>query len=154
VAPFLGRPVGARELSALRELHDAVLAIVDALIDRGPPPIDALNRLAARSPAVQVLELDTDGALLAMVRPGRASAAATLAHRAIPELAELDPLRLRRCGRPECRLVFYDRTRSGTQRWHAELPCGLRERQRRHRVANINRAARRATTTDKTKRGQ
>jgi hypothetical protein len=36
--------------------------------------------------------------------------------------------------RPECTLAFYDATRSATQRWHAERPCGLRERQRRHRA--------------------
>ena len=28
----------------------------------------------------------------------------------------------------------YDTTRSATQRWHAERPCGLRERQRRYRT--------------------
>jgi predicted RNA-binding Zn ribbon-like protein len=55
----------------------------------------------------------------------------------IDELSEVEPTRLRRCARPECSLVFYDVTRSATQRWHDERPCGLRERQRRHRdVAN------------------
>jgi predicted RNA-binding Zn ribbon-like protein len=51
------------------------------------------------------------------------------------QLHKQEPSRLRRCARPECRLVFYDdATRSATQRWHAERPCGLRERQRRHRA--------------------
>jgi predicted RNA-binding Zn ribbon-like protein len=51
------------------------------------------------------------------------------------ELAEIDPTRLRRCQRRECDLLFYDTTRSATRRWHAESPCGIRERQRRHRRA-------------------
>jgi predicted RNA-binding Zn ribbon-like protein len=58
-----------------------------------------------------------------------------LARVLVEELQALDPPRLRRCARPECALVFYDTTRSGTRRWHAESPCGWRERQRRHRTA-------------------
>ncbi|HYB26212.1 MAG TPA: CGNR zinc finger domain-containing protein [Solirubrobacteraceae bacterium] len=38
------------------------------------------------------------------------------------------------CERPECRLLFYGTTRSATQRWHAESPCGVRERQWRYRT--------------------
>ena len=69
-----------------------------------------------------------------MLRPGRPSAVAALLVAVIRELGELEPSRLRRCARPECGLVYYDATRSATQRWHAERPCGLRERQRRHRA--------------------
>jgi predicted RNA-binding Zn ribbon-like protein len=134
LAPFLGRPVGPRELPALRELQRAVLALVDTLIDGRPAQTESLNRLAGRHTAVRALERRADGTLHATLRYPRPSAAAILTDRAIGELAELDPRRLRRCGRPECALVFYDRTRSGTQRWHSERPCGLRERQRRHRA--------------------
>jgi predicted RNA-binding Zn ribbon-like protein len=133
--PFLGAAVDARELAAVRALQRAVLAIVDALIDGSRPPLEALNALAAREPAIYALERRPDGKLQARLRPKRASAAATLLVAAIRELSELEPSRLRRCARPECTLVFYDVTRSATQRWHAERPCGLRERQRRHRGA-------------------
>ena len=119
----------------MRALQRAVLAIVDALIDGSRPPLEALNALAAREPAIHALERRPGGKLHARLRPKRASAAATLLFVAIRELSELDPSRLRRCARPECMLVFYDVTRSATQRWHAERPCGLRERQRRHRGA-------------------
>ncbi len=61
------------------------------------------------------------------------SGASELANRLIEELATLDSTRLRECERPECTLVFYDTTRPGTQRWHAEDPCGWYERQRRRR---------------------
>jgi len=56
-----------------------------------------------------------------------------LARHIIDELDALEPDRLRRCARPECDLLFYDTTRSCTRRWHAEDPCGWRERQRVHR---------------------
>jgi predicted RNA-binding Zn ribbon-like protein len=133
LAPFLDDPVNPRELAALREVQRAVLAIVDALIDAVPPPLEALNALAAREPAIQALERHGDS-LRATVRPKRATTAATLLAAVIGELSELEPSRLRRCARPECGLVFYDTSRSATQRWHAERPCGLRERQRRHRA--------------------
>jgi predicted RNA-binding Zn ribbon-like protein len=133
LAPFLGRSVTARELPGLRELQRAVGAIVDAVIDGSPPPVEALNSLAAREPVVCALECGPGEQLTMMLRPARASAVATLALAAIRQLNELDRSRLRRCARPGCRLVFYDTTRSATQRWHAERPCGLRERQRRLR---------------------
>jgi predicted RNA-binding Zn ribbon-like protein len=57
-----------------------------------------------------------------------------LARRLIEELASLDPTRLRRCAREQCGLLFYDGTRSRTQRWHAEDPCGWRERQHSRRA--------------------
>ena len=134
VRPFLDAPVQAHELAAVRALQQAVVAIVDALIDGSQPPLEALDALAAREPAIYGLERQLDGGLCATLRPKRASAVATLLVTAVGELSELEPSRLRRCARPECGLVFYDVTRSATQRWHAERPCGLRERQRRHRA--------------------
>jgi predicted RNA-binding Zn ribbon-like protein len=132
--PFLGRSVNANELAGLRTLQQVVLAIVHAVIDGSRPPLEALNALAAREPVLYALERQPNGRLHAKLQPKRASAAATLLVDVIRELGELEPSRLRRCSRPECTLAFYDGTRSATQRWHAERPCGLRERQRRHRA--------------------
>lgn len=131
---FLDRPVKPQELNAVRVLQREVVAIVDAVIDGSPAPLDTLNALAALKAATYALERQPDGTLRATLRPHRASATATLLIRVMRELSELEPSRLRRCARHECNLVFYDVTRSGTQRWHAERPCGLRERQRRHRA--------------------
>jgi predicted RNA-binding Zn ribbon-like protein len=132
--PFVDDPVEAHELAAVRAVQRAVVAIVDALIDGSQPPLEELNTLAAKEPAIYALERQPDRGLRATLRPKRASAAATLLVAVIRELGELEPSRLRRCARPECTLVFYDASRSATQRWHAERPCGLRERQRRHRA--------------------
>ena len=133
--PFLDDSLDAQELVAVQALKRAVVPIVDALIDGSQPPLKALNALAARKPMIYALERRRDGKLHATLRPKGASAAVALLVAAIRELSELEPSRLRRCARPECRLVFYDVTRSATQRWHAERPCGLRERQRRHRAS-------------------
>jgi predicted RNA-binding Zn ribbon-like protein len=135
LAPFLGRAVTARELPALRELQATLVAVVDALIEGSPAPFAAFNRLVARYPSDRGLAWQADGTLRATTKVRRRSAAAILTHRAIDELDGLDVTRLRRCGRAECGLVYYDRSRSGTQRWHSERPCGLRERQRRYRGA-------------------
>lgn len=132
--PLLDLPVQEADLEALRAIQREVVAIVAALIDGSQPPLEELNALAQRAPAVHELRVGPDGSLIGRLRPTPASATASLLARVIGELAELDCSRLRRCARPECRLVFYDTTRSGTQRWHAERPCGLRERQRRHRA--------------------
>jgi predicted RNA-binding Zn ribbon-like protein len=132
--PFLDDPVDARDLAAVRAVQRAVVAIVDALIDGSQPPLEALNALAGQEPAIYGLERRPDGTLRPTLRPQRASAAATLLVAVVQELSRLEPSRLRRCARPECTLAFYDGTRSATQRWHAERPCGLRERQRRHRA--------------------
>jgi predicted RNA-binding Zn ribbon-like protein len=134
--PFLGCPVDPADLSALRALHGTVVAIVDALIDGSPPPLDALNDLAARAPATYGLERGPGGELRAVISPKRPSAVGRLVLEVVRELGELEPSRLRRCGRPECGLAFYDATRSATQRWHADSPCGLRERQRRYRTTH------------------
>ena len=135
--PFLEHPIRPQELKAVRALQATVAMIVDALIAGSPPPLDALNALAAQQAATYALERKGDGTLRRTLRPRRPSATATLLIGVVDELSELEPTRLRRCARHECNLVFYDGTRSGTQRWHAERPCGLRERQRRHRTRHV-----------------
>ncbi|WP_052488534.1 CGNR zinc finger domain-containing protein [Streptomyces sp. 150FB] len=41
--------------------------------------------------------------------------------------------RLRVCGNPDCRAVFHDTTRSGSQRWHSYELCGNRANVAAHR---------------------
>jgi predicted RNA-binding Zn ribbon-like protein len=128
--------LAASELPALRELHATVLALVDALVSGRAVARRAarLAELAHPSTARVRLEAGEEGSLLVGLQWSDPTPAATLARMVALELGEIDPRRLRRCQRPECDLVFYDTTRSGTRRWHAESPCGVRERQRRHRA--------------------
>jgi predicted RNA-binding Zn ribbon-like protein len=126
------RPVAAADLADLRRLQRAAVHAAEAVLAGGAPDGAELNALAAGSAARAELVV-ADG------RPRRrlvwtdASLAAALARRVVEELGALDPDRLRRCARPGCDLLFYDTTRSRTRRWHAEDPCGWRERQRAHR---------------------
>jgi predicted RNA-binding Zn ribbon-like protein len=129
--------VTAAELEQLGELHGAVVALTDALLGGRSPtrPISRLNRLAGSSTATARVR-EGDGRFVLDLRWSDLAPAAALARRVATELAEIELTRLRRCQRSECDLLFYDTTRSGTRRWHAESPCGIRERQRRHRQAS------------------
>jgi predicted RNA-binding Zn ribbon-like protein len=128
----------ASELTALRELHKTMVQLVDGLLNGRQVARAAarLTRLARPSMATLRLEVGDDQMLRTRLEWSEPTPAATLARRVVLELAEIDIARLKRCERAACNLVFYDTTRSGTRRWHAESPCGNRERQRRYRAAS------------------
>jgi len=131
---FLGRSVDAGEIDGLRRLARAAGRIAASLVDRASPSVRALNRLAAECAGRTQLRSTHAGGLEAVVVWDAEPAGAVLARRVVEELGGIELSRLRRCARPECGLFFYDSTRSGTQRWHSEVPCGWRERQRRRRA--------------------
>jgi hypothetical protein len=133
LAPLgLSRPLGEDELDDLRRLADETRKITDALVGDGPlPGLEIVNRLAGQANATRSLRVTPDGSLATEVQWHVASAAAELASRIVAELGRIDPTRLRFCARDVCDLLFYDVTRSKTQRWHSDSPCGARERQER-----------------------
>jgi predicted RNA-binding Zn ribbon-like protein len=128
----------ASQLRALRELHETIVGLLDGLLSGRPVAHEAalLSSLAQPSIGRVRLVVSENQALRAHLEWSEPSPAATLARIVALELGEIDPARLKRCERPACKLVFYDTTRSGRQRWHAESPCGNRERQRRYRAAS------------------
>jgi predicted RNA-binding Zn ribbon-like protein len=130
--------VDASQLSALRELHETITELVDGLLSGRSVARAAaqMTRLAAPSTATVSLAESETHPVRAQLHWSDPTPAATLARRAALELGEIEVARLKRCERPDCNLVFYDATRSGTRRWHAESPCGNRERQRRYRAAS------------------
>jgi predicted RNA-binding Zn ribbon-like protein len=127
----------ASELAALRELHETTIQLVDGLLSGRWVTLLAARLTELAQPSIATVRLDTgdDSPLRARLEWSDPTATATLARRIALELGEIEVKRLKRCQRPECNLIFYDATRSGTQRWHAESPCGNRERQRRYRAA-------------------
>lgn len=132
LADVVDRPVAEAELPELRRLHRASVHAAEAILAGEDLDPAELNALAAGSSARIELHA-TDGTLRQLLIWTDPSLTTALARHVIEELDGLDPSRLRRCARPECDLVFYDTTRSRTRRWHAEDPCGWRERQRLHR---------------------
>lgn len=127
--------VERRQIESLRVLHAVVVDLVDHVVSGQPAAsqTERLTALAHASVARVRLEQGRDRAMRPRLDWSDPDPVSALARQVIYELGTLDITRLRRCARPECDLVFYDATRSGTRRWHAESPCGIRERQRRHR---------------------
>jgi predicted RNA-binding Zn ribbon-like protein len=133
LAPLAGRPVSETDLPRVRQVQRTAVHAADAILAGRLPDCAALSALARDSTAH--LELtDVGGVLQQRLVWDDRSLAAGLARRLAEELSILEPGRLRRCARAECGLLFYDTTRSRTRRWHAEDPCGWRERQRQHRA--------------------
>ena len=132
LAEVVDQPVAAADLAALRRLQRASVHATDAMLAGEALDCAEVNALAADSYA-HIELLVTDAVPRRQLIWTDTSLAAALARRLIEELSALEPDRLRRCARPECDLLLYDTTRSRTRRWHAEDPCGWRERQRVHR---------------------
>ena len=133
LAEVIDRPVTAADLAHLRRLQRATGHTAEAILAGESPDCAEINALAAGSTA-RVELVVAEGAPRRQLVWTDTSLAAALARRLVDELDALEPDRFRRCARPECDLLFYDTTRSRTRRWHAEDPCGWRERQRIHRL--------------------
>jgi predicted RNA-binding Zn ribbon-like protein len=133
LARVVDRPAAASDLADLRRLQRASLDAAEATLAGHALDGAELNALAAASSA-RVELVVTEGGPRRRLAWTDTSLAAALARRLVEELGALEPDRLRRCARPGCDLLFYDTTRSRTRRWHAEDPCGWRERQRLHRL--------------------
>ena len=133
LAALISRPVTEADLPALRRVHQTAVAAAESLLSGEPPDCLAITALAHDSTA-HVELITTDHGLRQELIWSDNSISAGLARRLVAELAALEPNRLRRCARTPCDLVFYDTTRSRTRRWHAEDPCGWRQRQHHRRV--------------------
>jgi predicted RNA-binding Zn ribbon-like protein len=133
LAEVVHQHVAAADLADLRRLQRASVHAADAILAGEALDCAELNALAAGSRA-RIELIVTDGIPRRHLIWTDTSLPAALTRRLIDELDALEPGRLRPCARPECDLLFYDTTRSRTRRWHAEDPCGWRERQRMHRL--------------------
>jgi predicted RNA-binding Zn ribbon-like protein len=137
LADVVDQPVAAADLAHLHRLQRASVHAADTILTGEALDCAELNALAASSYA-RIELFVTDRIARRQLIWTDTSLAAALARRLIEELNQLEPDRLRRCARPQCDLLFYDTTRSRTRRWHAEDPCGWRERQRAHRLKRMS----------------
>jgi predicted RNA-binding Zn ribbon-like protein len=130
-------PVTEADVSGLRRLQ-RIAGHAAAAFLRGDMPdrtdVAALNEVARDSAARVELSVAEGTLRRDWAWDDDTSVAGYLARHLIGELAAMEPARLRECARQECTLLFYDTTRSRTRRWHAEDPCGWRERQQAHRA--------------------
>jgi predicted RNA-binding Zn ribbon-like protein len=133
LAEVVDQPVTAPDLADLRRLQRAAFRAAEAILAGEAPDFAEINALAAGSTG-RVELVVAGGVPRRQLLWTDLSPAAALARRLVEEISSLEPDRLRRCARPECDLLFHDTTRSRTRRWHAEDPCGWRERQRVHRT--------------------
>jgi predicted RNA-binding Zn ribbon-like protein len=133
LAALISRPVTEADLPALRRVHQIAGEAAESLLSGEPPDTAAITALAQGSTA-HVELTTTDSGLRQDLVWSDNSTSSRLARRLIEELAALEPNRLRRCARTACDLLFYDTTRSRTRRWHAEDPCGWRQRQHHRRT--------------------
>lgn len=125
------------DLPALTRLADATSELADGLaLGRAPAShvVGIVNELAAGCTGTVQLVISGRAARSEM-NWHDADPVAGLARRVISEFDGIDVSRLRQCQRKECDLLFFDTTRSRSQRWHAESPCGWLERQHRRRGA-------------------
>lgn len=133
LGPLIRPPITDADLPGLRQLQQVAVSAAEALLRGDTPEVTELNELAQGSRAHIKLSVVDDELHQDLVWDDE-SAVGYLARRVIGELAAIEPGRLRGCARRECTLLFYDTTRSRTRRWHAEDPCGWRERQRVRRT--------------------
>jgi predicted RNA-binding Zn ribbon-like protein len=114
----------------LRRLHDLRAAVVAALADpAATEPWRAIDALARRTP--MRLSFATPGA--ARLEPTDDDAVAELLTALGAATTSGAWERLRLCARPQCRLAFYDATRSRTARWCSHQ-CGNRTHVAAHRA--------------------
>jgi predicted RNA-binding Zn ribbon-like protein len=130
-------PPTPEELEALRGLREAMHGVV-AIIDSGRLPSDreleALNRFVSAVPVRARIERAGEGFAIDMtpLADGWALVVRDLAGW-FGSLLRADPWRLKLCANPDCRLPFYDASKSRTRRWHDNATCGNRDRVRRFR---------------------
>jgi predicted RNA-binding Zn ribbon-like protein len=139
----VSREVDRDELRHLRELMRALVEILDGGRLATDAELEPFNRFIARVPVLTRIERHGDGYILDM------EPEATGGERALRELAgwfgsllRADPWRLKLCANPECRLPFYDGSKSRTRIWHDNDTCGNRERVRRFRRRQASREGR------------
>ena len=113
---------------AVRDLRDLFQRLVRTLVERGrlaAADLDAVNAYLAARPVTGRIEIAGDACRVRLVPMARGLDAVLLAlvESFAAFLVEGDSERLKLCGNPDCRWVFYDSTRSRTRRWCADS-CG------------------------------
>ena len=124
------KAVAAAHRAAL-ELRDAVREAVVAIAERRPVPgwcVEDVNRVLRFTEGYEQLLPDGEGWRLGYVEVEKRLEwlLAAIARSAAELIAEGPKAPVRKCGRPECILYFYDTSRTGKRRWCQMAVCGNR----------------------------
>ncbi len=124
------KAVGAAYRTAL-ELRDAVREAVVAIAERRPVPgwcVEGVNRVLRFTEGYEQLLPDGEGWRVGYVEVEKRLEwlLAAIARSAAELIAEGPKAPVRKCGRPECVLYFYDISRTGKRRWCQMAVCGNR----------------------------
>ncbi|MBV9447805.1 MAG: ABATE domain-containing protein [Streptosporangiaceae bacterium] len=141
VARASAMPDGA-VLAAAHELRAAIRRLVHPATGENPQAADIVivNDWAARPGFASVLGPDARSAWLDAGKPAEAGLA-VVAGDAIDLLSGPWRSRVRECGRPDCSLLFLDKSRQGQRRWCDMESCGNLMKARRYRQAHRTGAA-------------
>ncbi|WP_431954241.1 CGNR zinc finger domain-containing protein [Actinacidiphila sp. bgisy167] len=116
---------GASDLTAARELREAIHALVQARLDGAPLPADAVARLNGHAAQATVVTQLAEGGRSS--RSGSvAQGLAALAREAVEIVGGDEAVLLRECARPGCTQVYLDRSRGRRREWCAMRTCGNR----------------------------
>jgi len=127
--------VAPEDLRRAKMLRRAIWRVAEAVLaGESPRSVDIrlINGSACQPNLVRAL--DGNGNSMHWRQPTAAAAFATIAQDAVLLFGDLaQRSRLRRCGHPRCRIIFYDDSRPGLRRWCASNRCGDRTRARMYR---------------------
>ena len=125
-------PVSEQEAGQMRQLRQAIFAVIDAARrTRTPDPgaVAVVNSFAAHPAPWPRLSADGRAVTRHSGDPVRA-ALAVLARDTIDLVTGADLARVRECAAPECRMLFLDTSRGGRRRWCSMARCGNRAKAR------------------------
>jgi predicted RNA-binding Zn ribbon-like protein len=139
--------VGSRQLTQARELREAIWRVAKALIDGGPPrraDVTLINDWVRRPPLAPQFEPRKRRIRMEAQRPVE-QAMATIARDAVLLFGGPEAARLRECARPDCMMLFVDRSRAGRRRWCTMSYCGNKTKTAAYRRRTKQRIAPRSS---------
>jgi predicted RNA-binding Zn ribbon-like protein len=137
--------VTSRQLTQARELREAIWRVAKALIDEATPrraDVALINGWVRRPPLAPQFEPRRRRIRTEAQRPVE-QALSTIARDAVLLFGGQETQRLRECARPDCAVLFVDRSRAGRRRWCTMSSCGNKtktaayRRRRRQRLGRV-----------------
>jgi predicted RNA-binding Zn ribbon-like protein len=148
--PRLDGDAGERELSDALGLRSAISAVAAALSERRTPnadDVDTINLFAATPDVPPALVGGRRQAGAGRIRIGQAlssvarDAVSVFGHEVAASHRADGEQRIRQCSASDCRLVFYDESRTNNRRWCSMQRCGNRAKVRAFRERTAARSA-------------